>query len=86
MDNLLEGIKMLNYNALSISESLDTIHKKILINLDKVNHNNTELKGNQKKMDEAAKYVSKPNCIMNVVIAVLLGLIAYLVIREVWFT
>ena len=35
-------------------------------------------------MDEAAKVVTKPNCICNVIIAVLLGLIGYLVVKVVW--
>jgi capsular polysaccharide biosynthesis protein len=85
MDNLLDGIRMMNYNAINISDTLDTIHKKILINLDRVEHNSSELKGNQKRLDEAAKYVSKPSCIMNIVIALLLGLIAFLVVKIIWF-
>jgi capsular polysaccharide biosynthesis protein len=77
---------MLNYNALSISEALDTVHKKIVINLDKVTHNNKELKSNQKRMEEASKYASKPSCIMNVIISVLLGLIGFLVVKLIWFS
>lgn len=86
MDNLLEGIKILNYNAISISDTLNTIHTKVLINLDKVEHNNKELKSNQKRLEEAAKYVSKPSCIMNVIIAVLLGLMGFLIVKLVWFS
>jgi hypothetical protein len=36
MDKILEGIKLMNYNAVNISQGLDNIHKQILINLDKV--------------------------------------------------
>ena len=39
MDKILDGIKLMNYNAVSISKGLDNIHKQILINLDKVEHN-----------------------------------------------
>lgn len=34
MDYILEGIQMMNYNALSISEGIDNIHKKIMINVE----------------------------------------------------
>ena len=33
MDYILHGIQMLNYNALTISEGIDNVHKKILINV-----------------------------------------------------
>ena len=39
MDKILDGIKLMNYNAVNISKGLDDVHKKILINLDKVEHN-----------------------------------------------
>ena len=39
MDKILEGVKMMNYNAVNISKGLDNIHRQILINLDKVEHN-----------------------------------------------
>jgi aspartate-semialdehyde dehydrogenase len=86
MDKILEGIHLMNYNAINISKGLDTIHKQILINLDKVEHNDSKLKDNQKRMDEAAKVVTKPNCICNIIIVVLLGLIGYLVVKLVWFS
>lgn len=86
MDKILEGIKMMNYNAINISKGLDTIHKQVLINLDKVEHNANKLKDNQKRMEEAAKVVTKPNCICNVIIVVLLGLIGYLIVKLVWFS
>ena len=85
MDKILEGIKILNYNAINISQGLDNVHKQILINLDKIEHNQENLKKNQKRMDEAAKHVTKPSCICNVIIAVLLGLIGFLVVKLVWF-
>lgn len=84
MDTILDGIKIMNYNAVNISQGLDQIHSKILINLDKVEHNQDKLKDNQKRIDEAAKVVTKPNCICNVIIAVLLGLIGYLLVKVVW--
>ena len=85
MDSILDGIKLLNYNAINISQGIDHVHKKILINLDKIEHNDEKLKKNQKRMEEAAKVVTKPNCICNVIIAVLLGLIGYLIVNVVWF-
>jgi len=36
MDKVLEGIKLLNYNAINISKGLEDVHKQILINLDKI--------------------------------------------------
>jgi hypothetical protein len=46
MDNLLDGIRIIHANAVSISGALDTFHTKVLINLDKIEHNNAELKKN----------------------------------------
>ena len=86
MDNILTGIKALNYNAINISSGLDEIHRKIIINLDKVEHHNEELGENQKRLEEAAKSLTKPNCIMNVVIAVLLALLAFIIVKLVWFS
>lgn len=34
MDYILEGIKMMNYNAICISEGIENIQKKILINVE----------------------------------------------------
>ena len=44
MDRILEGIKLMNYNAVNISQGIDQVHKKILINLDRVEHNSDKLK------------------------------------------
>ena len=76
----------MNRNAINISNTLNQIHTKVIINLDKVEHNNKELKVNQKRMDEASKNMTKPSCIMNVVIAVLLGLLAFLIVKILWFS
>ena len=84
MDRILDGIKVMNYNAVNISQGLDKIHNKILISLDKVEHNEDKLKENQKRIEEAAKVVTKPNCICNVIIAVLLGLIGYFLVKVLW--
>jgi hypothetical protein len=51
MDGILTGLQLLNYNALSISENLDNIHKKVIINLDKTSTNVSELKSNQKRLE-----------------------------------
>ncbi len=37
-------------------------------------------------MDEAAKVVTKPSCIVNIIIIVLLALMAFLIVKLVWFT
>lgn len=73
-------------NALSISASLDQLHTKVMINLDKIEHNNAELKRNQKRIDEAAKVVTKPSCIINIIIVVLLALLCFLIVKIVWFS
>jgi hypothetical protein len=86
MDNLLDGIRIIHSNAVTISGSLDAFHTKVLINLDKIEHNNAELKKNQKRMDEAAKVVTKPSCIINLIIVVLLALMGYLVVKLIWFS
>jgi hypothetical protein len=86
MDNLLDGIRIIHSNAVSISGQLDSFHTKVLINLDKIEHNNAELGRNQKRMDEAAKVVTKPSCIINVIIVVLLALMAYLIVKLIWFS
>lgn len=86
MDNLLDGIRIIHANAVSISGALDTFHTKVLINLDKIEHNNAELKKNQKRMDEAAKVVTKPSCIINLIIIVLLALMGYLIVKLIWFS
>jgi hypothetical protein len=36
MDNLLDGIKIIHQNAVTISGNLDRFHTKVLINLDKI--------------------------------------------------
>jgi hypothetical protein len=86
VDNMLDGLKILHMNALSISGSLDQLHTKVMVNLDKIEHNNSELKKNQKRMDEAAKVVTKPSCIINVIILVLLGLLGFLIVKLLWFS
>jgi hypothetical protein len=86
MDNILEGIKIIHQNAITISGSLDRFHTKVMINLDKIEHNNTELMKNQKRMDEAVKVVSKPSCIINIIIVILLGLLAFLIVKIIWFS
>jgi hypothetical protein len=50
MDKLLDGIGLLKRNAIGISNQLDDVHTKIIINLDKVEHNDSELKKNQKRI------------------------------------
>lgn len=84
MDKILEGVKLMNYNAVSISKGLEDVHRQILINLDRVEHNQENLRDNQKRIEEAAKVVTKPSCICNVVIVVLLGLIGYLLVKLLW--
>lgn len=37
MDGILQGINIMNYNALSISQGIDTMHHKILVNLNVIN-------------------------------------------------
>lgn len=37
-------------------------------------------------MDEAAKVVTKPSCIINLIIIVLLALMAYLIVKLIWFS
>ena len=41
---------------------------------------------NQKRMDEAVKAVSKPSCIINIIIVILLGLLAFLIVKIIWFS
>lgn len=86
VDNMLQGIKILHQNALSISGSLDNLHTKVMVNLDKIEHNNNLLGRNIKRIDEASKVVTKPSCILNVIILVLLGLMGFLIVKLVWFS
>ena len=86
MDGILTGLKALHYNAINISSGLEEVHRKIITNLDKVEHNNSNLADNQRRLEEAAKSLTKPNCIMNVVIAVLLALLAFIIVKLVWFS
>lgn len=86
VDNMLQGIRILHQNALGISSSLDTLHTKVMINLDKIEHNNELLDRNRKRIDEASKVVTKPSCILNVIILVLLGLMAFLIVKLLWFS
>lgn len=39
ISKVLEGVKVLHRNAVHISESLDTVHMKVLVNLDKATNN-----------------------------------------------
>lgn len=39
MDYILDGLRMLNYNAVTISESLGVIHNKILVNVEHLEEN-----------------------------------------------
>jgi len=43
MDNILQGIDSMRYNALSISQGINEIHKKIIINLSQANNNENKL-------------------------------------------
>lgn len=36
MDYILDGLRMINYNALTISESIGVVQKKIIINVEKI--------------------------------------------------
>lgn len=43
MDYILDGLRMMNYNAVSISQGIDTVHKKVIINLEKLDDNLDDL-------------------------------------------
>ena len=82
MDYILSGLQMLNYNALSIREGITEVQRKILMNVDTLDENLENLEVAEDLLEEAAPHASKPNCIMNVIIVVFLGIIAYLIVRK----
>ncbi len=43
MDYILDGLRMLNYNAVTISESIGVVHKKIIINVENLDENLQDL-------------------------------------------
>ena len=83
MDYILDGLRMLNYNAVTISESIGVVHKKIIINVENLDENLEHMEEAEKLLEEAAPLVSKPNCIMNVIIVALLAVLVYFIIKKV---
>jgi hypothetical protein len=69
MDGILQGINIMNYNALSISQGIDTMHHKILVNLNVVNDNQDKLANAQDLLNQVTPHAKKPNCICNVVLS-----------------
>lgn len=58
------------------------MHKKILINVENIDKNMEDLHEAEDLLEEASPNVSKPNCIMNVIIVVILAVIVYLIVRK----
>lgn len=82
MDYILSGLKMLNHNALSIRDGIDEVQRKIIINVETLEDNLDELNHAEELLEEANPQASKPNCILNVIIVILLGILAYLIVRK----
>jgi len=39
MDFILDGLRMVHYNAVGISKTIDDVHKKVIINIDRLDEN-----------------------------------------------
>jgi hypothetical protein len=68
LDAVLQGIDIMHYNALNISQGVNDVHKKIIINLNMVEKNQSKLNDAQKMLDQVNPHARKPSCICNVVL------------------